>query len=102
MVLLLLRTIYGLKNAAIAFWRELLMAFKHMNFMRSKADPCLQFAWTKDGLVLWMTWVDDCLCVGKKEAVLKAKKEMMKLFECEELGEMKEYIGCKVDHNWKD
>ena len=40
--------------------------------------------------------------MGKEKAVLKAKKEMMKRFDCEELGEMKEYIGCKVDHNRDD
>ena len=31
MVLLLLKTIYGLKQAALAFWKQLLMAFKSMD-----------------------------------------------------------------------
>ena len=35
------RTIYGLKQAAFAFWKELLMAFESMGFRRSEADPCL-------------------------------------------------------------
>jgi hypothetical protein len=43
MVLKLQRTIYGLKQAAFAFWRELLMAFNAMGFKRSSADPCLYF-----------------------------------------------------------
>ena len=34
-VLLLLDTIYGLKEAAMAFWREILKAFKHMGYKRS-------------------------------------------------------------------
>ena len=37
--LLLLKTIYGLKQAAYAFWKALLKAFGAMNFNRSKADP---------------------------------------------------------------
>jgi hypothetical protein len=31
--------IYGLKQAAYAFWKELLMAFKAMGFEKSIADP---------------------------------------------------------------
>ncbi len=58
MVLLLLKTIYGLKQAAVAFWKQLIMAFASMNYVRSKADPCLYFSWTKDGLIVWISWVD--------------------------------------------
>jgi hypothetical protein len=45
-VLLLLQTLYGLKQAAKAFWEQLLKAFASMNYARSKADPCLYFQWT--------------------------------------------------------
>jgi hypothetical protein len=64
-VLLLLKTIYGLKQAAIAFWKQLLKAFASMDYVRSKADPCLYFAWTVNGLVIWISWVDDCLVCGR-------------------------------------
>jgi len=98
-VLLLRRTIYGTKQAAYAFWRELLKAFKSMDYSRSKADPCLYFAWTVYGLIVWLSWVDDCLVCGKKEGVLQAKKQMMERFDCDEVGELKEYIGCKIDYD---
>ena len=39
--LLLLKTIYGLKQDAFAFWVELLKAFYDMIYKQSKADPCL-------------------------------------------------------------
>jgi hypothetical protein len=55
---LLLRTIYGLKQAAIAFWRETLKAFHYMKYNRSKADPYMQFKWTTFGLILWLSRVD--------------------------------------------
>jgi len=71
----------------------LVMAFRHMTFQRSKSDPCLFFKWTVHGLVLWVTWVDDCLVCGKKEAVLEAKQQLMARFDCDEVGELKEYIG---------
>jgi hypothetical protein len=73
------------------------MAFKSMKYKRSKADPCLYYAWTALGLVLWISWVDDCLTVGSKEAAKQAKQQMMDHFDCDEIGELKEYVGCKVD-----
>jgi hypothetical protein len=76
-VLLLLRTLYGLKQAAIAFWKETQLAFKSMDYQRSKADPCMHVKWTKDGLVAWLSWVDDYLVIGPKHEVKKAKEEMM-------------------------
>ena len=98
-LLLLLKTIYGLKQAAFAFWKALLKAFKAMNFERSKADPCLYYAWTKYGLVTWISWVDDCLVCGSPEGVKIAKAQMMNQFDCDEIGNMDEYVGCKVDRD---
>ena len=98
-VLLLLKTIYGCKQSALAFWKKLLEAMRKMGMTRSAADPCLYFQWHKtDGLLIWISWVDDCLCVGKKHAVEKSRQAMSKCFECDELGELKEYVGCKVDY----
>lgn len=101
-VLLLLKTIYGLKQAAYAFWRALLKAFREMQFQRSKADPCLYYAWTKHGLVTWITWVDDCLVTGSKEGIAIAKAKLMKKFDCDEIGNMDEYVGCKVDRDFAE
>ena len=97
-LLLLLRTTYGLKQAAYTFWKELLKAFRSMGFARSKADPCLYFSWTaKHGLILWISWIDDCVVMGKKEGVEWAQKEMQKRFDCDDVGELVEYLGCKID-----
>ena len=107
-VLRLKRTLYGLKQAAIQYWKEMLRAFRHMNYERSKADPCLYFRWIKDPttmkdrLIVWLIWVDDCLILGPKTMVDSAKKEMMKLFDCDDLGEMQEYVGCKVERNQEE
>ena len=45
-VLKLKKTLYGLKQAAMAFWRQLLKCMKHMEMKRSTADPCLYYKWT--------------------------------------------------------
>jgi hypothetical protein len=97
-----LQTLYGLKQAAMAFWRKLLEAFKSMNFTRSKADPCLYFDWTINGLVLWLSWIDDCLVVGNKEGVKIGKQQMIDRFDCDIIGNMDEYVGCKLDRNFEE
>lgn len=57
-VLLQLRTIYGLLNAAKAFWRDLLRAFNAMGCNRSEADPCMYFKWmAAEGLLIWLSWI---------------------------------------------
>ena len=96
-VILLLKTIYGTKQAAMAFWRKLQRAFTEMEFDRSDTDPCLRYKWSATGLVVWLTWVDDLLCFGEKELVRKAAEEMNQAFECDDIGEMSEYVGCKIE-----
>ena len=44
-----------------------------------------------------LLWEDDCLLTGPKEKVLKAKTKFMRLFDCKDIGEMKEYVGCVIE-----
>jgi hypothetical protein len=44
-VLLLLKCLYGLKQVAKAFWRQLLRTATAMGLKRSMADPCLYYKW---------------------------------------------------------
>jgi hypothetical protein len=65
----------------MAFWRKLLMAFQSMNFKRSKADPCLYYSRKDGGLVLWVSWINDCLVLENKKVVMKAKQMMINIFD---------------------
>jgi hypothetical protein len=51
---------------------------------------------------VWISWVDDCLVAGKKPGVLIAKGQMIARFDCEEIGEVDKYVGCKVERNYKE
>ena len=42
-LLLLLKTIYGLKQAAFEYWKSLLKALNSVGLQQSKADPCVYF-----------------------------------------------------------
>eukprot|EP00957_Ditylum_brightwellii_P053339 4043231-Ditylum_brightwellii.AAC.2 len=50
----------------------------------NKADLCMAFKWVDSCLVLWITWVDDCLNTGPEQEVKKAMKEMHSMFECKD------------------
>jgi hypothetical protein len=67
-VMLLLKTIYGLKQSAFQCWKAILLCFSSMGFVRSKADPCMYYKWSREGLVLWVSWIDDCLVMGPMKA----------------------------------
>ena len=101
-MLKLLKTVYGLKQAAIMFWRELLKAMMYMKFKRSDTDPCLYYKWTENGLLVWLSWVDDCLCIGPKVEVMSSNTDLTNLFDCDDVGEFNEYVGCKLERDWKE
>jgi hypothetical protein len=48
---------------------------------------------------LWFPWVDDCIVTGSEEEMLQAKHKIMSHVDCEDGGEMKEFVGCKIDHD---
>jgi hypothetical protein len=96
-VLKLKKCIYRLKQAAMAFWCQLLLCMKSMEMMtRSTADSCLYHKWGEEGLVLIVLWIDDNLIIRSKKAVKKTKKDLMERFDCKDCEDIKEYMGCKI------
>jgi hypothetical protein len=99
-LLKLKKTIYGLKQSAYTFWVKLVRVLRQMGLKRSKADPCLYFRWGGGGtLNIWISWVDDLLSVGTKNDVWDGKQKLKTHFEIDEVGELKEYVGCKVEYH---
>jgi hypothetical protein len=62
------------------FWKELLKALQYMKVRKSQMDPCLYYKWIDgQGLCLWLlSWID------------------------KDIGELKEYVGCKIGIDRKD
>ena len=44
-----------------------------------------------------MSWIDDNLIVGSQEAVVHIKEELVQGFDCNDCGEMDEYVGNKIE-----
>ncbi len=52
-----------------------------------------------------ISWINDNMIVGPSDLVMKLKKELMKQFECDDCGELTEYIGrlnalVKMQSDW--
>ena len=76
-VLRLRRCLYSLKQAVMAFWKQLLKYMQGMDMECSNTYPCLYYNWTPDGLVMIVLWIDDNLIVGSDTAVEKTKEGLM-------------------------
>jgi hypothetical protein len=98
-VLRVKKTIYGTIQAAMCFWRVLTKAFSNMGYTRCVTDPCLHFKWTDAGLSLFASHVDDNLIVGCDDNVKLAKRLLQDKLDCEDIGQLKEYLGCKIDYD---
>ena len=46
---------------------------------------------------MWLSWVDNCVVGGSGDHANQEKKIMMKLFDCNNSRDMREYIGTKVE-----
>ncbi len=92
----LLRTLYGTKQAARAFWKVLLKSMKKTDYEQSRADPCLYYRWSKRGLSIWTSWVDNLFGTGNEPDVQEARKKILNQFKCDDISEATEYVGCKI------
>jgi hypothetical protein len=97
-VLRLRRAIYGLKQASLAWWKELDKSVKELGFKRLYADAGIFVCRHKDGTILVMlAYVDDILFMGPNKTLLIAKKKLfMERWECRDMGECKEFLGIRI------
>jgi len=96
-VLRLLRAIYGLKQAALAWWKELESSMKRLGFKRTASDAGVFFAYIGKNLVIIIVYVDDAIFFGKNlKAVKQAKQAFMGMWECRDLGEAREFLRMKI------
>ncbi len=101
-VLLLKKCLYRLKQATMAFYRKLLAAATKIGLKHSSADPCLYYKQEGGRLVIMISWINDNMIVGPSDLVLKLKGNLMEQFECDNCGELTEYIGNKIERVGED
>lgn len=75
------------------------MAFQKLDYERSKTDLCLYFKWDKAGLIMWLSWADNCLVIGMDNKVKVENEKIKELFDCGDLKEFMEFLSCNVEVN---
>ena len=93
------KTIYGVNQAARIFWKLLLKAMRTMKLEMSKVGTYLYWKRIENSLIIWLSWIDDCLFVGPTVEVSKAGEKMLSIFKCDDVGKVKGHLGCKVERN---
>jgi hypothetical protein len=98
-VLRLRRAIYGLKQAALAWWKELDQSLQQLGFKRLYADAGIFVTRHADGtMLIIMAYVDDILFIGPNKSLLVNKKTLfMKKWECRDLGDCKEFLRMRLE-----
>ena len=93
----LTRALYGLKQGGLAWWHELEASMKRMGFTCLQSDAGIFFN-KKYGIII-IAYVDDCIFLGKDlKRVLQAKEAFMEIWECRDLGEVKEFLRMRIWH----
>ena len=64
---------------------------------RSRANPCLHYERTLSSVIIWLSWIDDCIYCGKEDEVVKMKEDFTKQLDCEDSGDFNEHVGVKID-----
>ena len=101
-VLQLQRTLYQLIQAALQFWRAIRLAMRSVQLERNCVDPCMFYKWVNGSFVIVLTWIDDFLIAGPDHLIPGIRRDIEAVFDCEDVGVMVEYVGCKVDCNRKE
>ena len=97
-VLRLWRALYGLKQAGLAWWRTLDKSLQELGFERLKSEAGI-FFYKKKGtnIVIGIMYVDDALFCGPNKAVVDSiKAQFMRKWECQDLGEPKEFLHMHI------
>jgi len=102
-VLRLKRAIYGLKQAALQWWKALDKSMIEIGFRRLKSDAGIFVQDGRNGpKVIVIVYVDDAVFLGPADQdVRHAKAQFMRKWECRDIGPTKEFLRMRL-HVHKD
>ena len=90
------KSIYGLVQASRTFWQTFTKHLKSKGFKISRADSCLFIRQTKQGICIFILYVDDALLFGKNEAIDLAIDDIKEVFTISTNGTLQDYLGAKI------
>lgn len=98
MVYLLKKALYGLKQAPRAWYSRMDSHLLDLGFERSLSESTLYVKKVGSNVTIISLYMDDLLVTENNIALIKEfKKEMMKVFEMTDLGEMTYFLGMEIE-----
>ena len=82
-VICLCRVLYGLKQAGLAWWKELSQSMKALGFKCLNSDAKIFVCQEGPNLILAVVYVDDAIFIGRNKNLVDKKKALfMAKWEC--------------------
>jgi copper chaperone CopZ len=91
------QTLYGLVQAAWAWWLKFVDSLKSKNFKRCPIDPCFMVSENEHGIAILCIYVDDVMCVGDEMAVKEAIRNIEGMYSIKRMGKLHEYVGVTIE-----
>jgi len=96
-VYFLKKALYGLKQAPRAWYSRINDHLSELGFQKSPSESTLYIKHVNSDIIIISLYVDDLLVRGSNVVLIEElKKEMMKVFEMTDLGEMAFFLGMEV------
>ena len=91
---------YGLKQAGLAWWKELNSSMKSLGFQHLLSDAGPFVCKDYKEIIIAIVYVDNAMFFGKNKAHIDQKKKLfMDKWECHDLGEVKELLCMHITCN---
>ncbi|CAI7740950.1 unnamed protein product [Closterium sp. NIES-54] len=94
----LLKSLYGLKQSPLLWYRALVGVLLGASWKKSQVDTALYFKVGVDQVTCWvLVYVDDLLAASSSAAMLKELKELLEAaFELREISPVQKYLGLEI------
>ena len=96
-VICLRRALYSLKQAGLAWWKELSQSMKALGFKHLNSDARIFMCQEGPNLILAVVYVDNAIFISRNKNLVNKKKALfMAKWECQDLGDFKEFLRMHV------
>jgi hypothetical protein len=89
----LLKTLYGVKQAARAWWQHITPGLNKLGFRASATDPCL---YLRDNCII-LLYVDDCLIFTPDDSIIDATiQDLSQSYLIGDQGSVQDFLGLRI------
>ena len=90
------KSIYGLVQAAWAWWKNFTKSLENIGFEKSANNNCFMVRQNTYGTVFLCIYVDDVCCIRDQNAISNAINKIKKIYTIKQVGEFTEFIRVNI------